>query len=147
MAFIGWRAAQVEQFVAEARLTVRSQAPGKLLTAAVYGKYPSCIDAVGQDWEAWLRSSLVDYVMPMNYTENIETFRQFVTEQTRDKNQAKRIIPGIGVTAAESRLNAVQTIDQIKVLREVGCPGFALFDLSTTLQQEILPILRLGATE
>jgi hypothetical protein len=37
-------------------------------------------------------------------------------------------------------------IDQIQAARRAGCPGFALFDLDTTLRQEILPVLRMGAT-
>ena len=143
-AFMRWRAAQVDQFVGDARLALRAAAPGKLLTAAVYGKYPSCVDAVGQDWEAWLRNRVVDYVMPMNYTENMDLFCSLLAEQTRNQTQARRIIAGIGVTAAESRLDPVQVIDQIQAARNAGCPGFALFDLDTTLQQETLPILRLG---
>lgn len=146
-AFMRWRTAQIDHFVGDARLALRAHAPGKLLTAAVYGKYPSCVDAVGQDWEAWLRNGVVDYVMPMNYTEDLDTFRGFVAAQTRDKMQARRVIPGIGVTAAESRLDVVQVIDQIGASRDAGCPGFALFDLSTTLQQEVLPVLRLGVME
>lgn len=143
-AFMRWRAAQIDQFVGDARLTMRTTAPGKLLTAAVYGKYPSCVDAVGQDWEAWLRNRVVDYVMPMNYTENMALFNGLLADQTRNSAQARRIIAGIGVTAAESRLDPIQVIDQIQAARNAGCPGFALFDLSTTLQQETLPILRLG---
>ena len=146
-AFIRWRAAQIDRFVGDARLAVRAHAPGKLLTAAVYGKYPSCVDAVGQDWEAWLRNGVVDYAMPMNYTESLDTFRGLVAAQTRGPAQARRVIPGIGVTAAESRLDPVQVIDQIRALRAAGCPGFALFDLDTTLQQEVLPMLRLGVME
>ncbi len=147
VAFMRWRAEQVSRFVGDARLVMRAQAPGKLLTAAVFGKYPSCVDAVGQDWELWLRNGLLDYVMPMNYTESLDAFTGFVTEQTRNPAQARRIIPGIGVTAAESRLDPIQVIDQIQALRRAGCPGFALFDLDATLQQEILPVLRLGVME
>jgi len=146
-AFMRWRAGQVERFVGDARRALRAHAPGKWLTAAVYGKYPSCVEAVGQDWEAWLRNGLVDYVMPMNYTESLEAFKGWVADQTRQPAQARRILPGIGVTAAESRLDPIQVMDQIQALRQAGCPGFALFDLDTTLQQEILPALRLGVME
>jgi len=37
-------------------------------------------------------------------------------------------------------------VDQIAAVREAGCPGFALFDLDTYLEQEILPVLRVGMT-
>jgi uncharacterized lipoprotein YddW (UPF0748 family) len=144
--FMRWRAAQVADFVAAVRLRLRSEAPGKMLTAAVFGKYPSCVDAVGQDWHAWVEHGWVDYVLPMNYTENNAVFSQWVGEQTAKRAIQRRVLPGIGVTAAESRLAPAQVIDQIQVVRRSGAPGFALFDLDATLEKQILPVLRLGVT-
>ena len=144
--FVRWRAEQVSDFVQAAHKTMKRDAPGKLLTAAVFGKYPSCLDAVGQDWESWINIGLVDYVTPMNYTEDMGKFNEWLGQQTRTRKQALKVVPGIGVTAAESRLDAVQVIQQIEAARRAGCPGFALFDLDTTLRQEILPVLRMGAT-
>ena len=145
-AFFAWRVKQVSDFVQAVRRTVRKHAKGKILSAAVFGKYPSCLEAVGQDWESWINIGLVNYVTPMNYTENPAVFNEWLAAQTKTRKQALAVIPGIGVTAAESRLDSMQVIDQIKAVREAGCPGFALFDLDTTLRQEILPILRLGMT-
>ncbi len=125
---------------------IKRDAPGKLLTAAVFGKYPSCLDAVGQDWESWTNIGLVDYVVPMNYTEDLAKYNEWLGQQTRTRKQALKIVAGIGVTAAESRLDVAQVIDQIQASRRAGCPGFALFDLDTTLRQEILPVLRMGVT-
>jgi uncharacterized lipoprotein YddW (UPF0748 family) len=144
--FAGWRAQNVSFFINSARRTMNRDAPGKLLTAAVFGKYPSCLAAVGQDWESWLNINLIDYVTPMNYTENIASFNEWVTDQCKSRDQRLRVVPGIGVTANESRLDASQVIDQINAVRRAGAPGFALFDLDTTLRQEILPVLRMGMT-
>lgn len=144
--FLRWRADQVTDFVQTARRTMKREAQGKLLTAAVFGKYPSCVDSVGQDWELWLRLGLLDYVAPMNYTEDMTKFNEWLSMQTRSRKQAMKIISGIGVTAAESRLTPVEVIDQINAGRKAGAAGFALFDLDTSLRQEVLPVLRLGIT-
>jgi len=144
--FLRWRADRVSDFVQDAHRAMKRDARGKLLTAAVFGKYPSCMDAVGQDWESWIEIGLVDYVTPMNYTEDLSKFNEWLSQQSRTRKLAMRVVPGIGVTAAESRLDAAQVLDQIRAVRRAGCPGFALFDLDTTLRQEILPILRMGAT-
>lgn len=144
--FVRWRCAQVTDLVSDVRSMLRKEAQEKLLSAAVYGKYPSCADAVGQDWEAWLRTGLVDYLLPMNYTENPAKFQELVSSQTRARWLRKHMLPGIGVTAAESRLNPWQVIDQIRIVREAGCPGFALFDLDTYLEQNVLPVLKVGVT-
>jgi uncharacterized lipoprotein YddW (UPF0748 family) len=144
--FAGWRVNHKSQFVNSARRIINRDAPGKLLTAAVFGKYPSCMAAVAQDWESWLNIKLVDYVTPMNYTGSLANFNGWLKDQSRTRSQRLRVVPGIGVTANESRLNAADVIDQINAVRRSGCPGFALFDLDTTLRQEILPVLRMGMT-
>lgn len=144
--FMRWRADNVSDFVQTARRTLKGEAQGKLLTAAVFGKYPSCVDSVGQDWELWVRLGLVDYVAPMNYTEDMAKFNEWLSMQTRSRKQAMKIISGLGVTAAESRLTPIEIIDQINAGRKAGAAGFALFDLDTTLRQEVMPVLRLGIT-
>jgi uncharacterized lipoprotein YddW (UPF0748 family) len=144
--FMRWRTDNVSDFVQTARRTLKSEAQGKLLTAAVFGKYPSCVDSVGQDWELWLRLGLVDYVAPMNYTEDMAKFNEWLSMQTRSRKQAMKIISGLGVTAAESWLTSIEIIDQINAGRKAGVAGFALFDLDTTLRQEVMPVLRLGIT-
>ncbi len=144
--FASWRAKNISMFVSAARRTLRRDAPGTLLSTAVFGKYPSCFAAVGQDWVSWLDIDLVDYVTPMNYTSDLNAFSSWVEQQSVKRAHRLRVVPGIGVTANESRLNAAQVIDQINITRQAGCAGFALFDLDTTLRQEILPVLRMGAT-
>ena len=132
----------VSGFVAEARRRVKRP---KWLTAAVYGKYPACVTSVGQDWRGWLDMNLVDYVVPMDYTESQAKFLELLAMQAMKRSHARRTIVGIGVTANESRLDARQVIDQIVMTRRFGFAGNALFDLDATLESRILPFLRLGA--
>ena len=143
---VRWRTAQVTALVADIRAMQRRRAPRKLVTAAVLGKYPTCVESVGQDWMAWLECGYVDYVYPMNYTESQAKYAEFLAVQLKKRNIATRVVGGIGVTAAESRLEADQVIDQINALRAGRAAGFALFDLDTTLSKDILPVLRLGIT-
>ncbi len=144
---VRWRAAQVTALVADIRAMQRRRAPGKLVTAAVLGKYPTCVESVGQDWMAWLECGYIDYAYPMNYTEDMSKYAELLAVQLRKRNIATRVVGGIGVTAAESRLEADDVIDQINVLRAGRAAGFALFDLDTTLIKDILPVLRLGITD
>ena len=134
-------ASHVSRFVAEARRRVKRP---KWLTAAVYGKYPQCVGSVGQDWVGWLDMNLVDYVVPMDYTESPKTFAELLAQHAMTKSRARRTIAGIGVTANESRLDAGQVIEQIKLSRRFDMAGNALFDLDTTLEKRILPYLRMG---
>ena len=131
----------VSQFVAEARRHVKRP---KWLTAAVYGKYPNCINTVGQDWDSWLNMNVVDYVVPMDYTEDNAKFTSLLAQHAAVRTHANRTIAGIGVTANESRLDARKVIDQINLTRRYGLAGVSLFDLDTTLEKQILPYLKLG---
>lgn len=141
-----WRSAEITAFVRKVSDAVREIDPSVQLSAAVYRRYPSCRDSVGQDWAAWVKEGIVDFVCPMNYTEDEETFRAETAAQLGLPRAAGRIVPGIGVSASESQLSADQVIRQIRVARDAGAPGYVLFDLSRTLCEEILPILRMGIT-
>lgn len=142
-AFRRWRAESIDGFVRDCRSAMRKRAPGVQLSAAVYGKYPSCVQGVGQDWARWVREGWVDFVCPMNYSTDLGLFSRYVGEQSRLVDP-RRVWPGIGFSAAESRLSPVQMLDQARVSREAGMQGFAIFDLNRRLELEALPALRLG---
>ena len=131
----------VTQFVAEARRRVKRP---RWLTTAVYAKYPRCIETVGQDWVKWLNFDLVDYVVPMDYTESTSQFESFLRQHAAPTKNARRTIAGIGVTASESKLTASQVVEQIRLVRKYGLAGQSLFDLDVTLEQKVLPVLRKG---
>ena len=131
----------ISRFVMEARRrTIRP----RWLTAAVLGKYPACVASVGQDWSSWLNMNIIDYAVPMDYTESLSTFGSYLQQHSAVRAHARRTIAGIGVTANESRLDARQVIDQIRLARNHGLAGVALFDLDATLEKQILPYLRQG---
>jgi uncharacterized lipoprotein YddW (UPF0748 family) len=141
-----WRCAQITRLVRDVSALARQIDPRIQISAAVYGKYPSCVDSVGQDWAEWMRAGYVDFVCPMNYTEDTRKFDELVRAQLDLPSANGKIFPGIGVTATESQLDSAQVIDQVNALRKAGAKGFALFDLNRTLESDILPVLRSGLT-
>jgi uncharacterized lipoprotein YddW (UPF0748 family) len=141
-----WRTDGITSFVRSARDLLRSINPKVRLSAAVWGGYPDTIDSIGQDWGAWLREGLVDFVCPMDYTEDTFRFAAQVNRQLALPRAAGHVYPGLGVTSAESQLPADKVIEQIASLRRAGAAGFMLFDMSHTLREETFPALRLGAT-
>ena len=134
-------AAIVSRFVASAKLHVKRPL---WFTTAVLGKYPACVASVGQDWVGWLGSNTVDYVVPMDYTEDSTRFEEYLQQHAALKTHARKTIAGIGVTANESRLSALQVINQLRLVRKYNLAGVALFDLDTTLEKQILPYLKMG---
>ncbi len=141
-----WRCRQITALVSSARKAIDTIRPGTKLSAAVFGKYPSCREAVAQDWPIWLQRGYVDFVMPMNYFSDNKRFMQMTLSQMKLPAVANAIVPGIGVTSKDCRLDAAQTVEQIRILRDLNARGFVLFDLNTTLEKEILPVLGAGTT-
>lgn len=142
-----WRAAEITSFVRQVRTLVHTLRPEARLSAAVYGNYPGCADSVGQDWAVWARENLVDFICPMNYTEDAARFSTLTRQQLAQTAGTRcDLYPGLGITAAQSQLTPDLVIEQIRVLRELGAPGFMLFELGPTLQEQTLPVLHRGIT-
>jgi len=144
--FRTWRAKQISDFVWRVRNELRSINPSIKLSAAVFRGYPSCRDSVGQDWVEWLKHGYVDFVCPMTYTKDLSNFKAETAQHLSFPGAKNRIVPGLGVTAGDSQLAPDEVIAQVQSLRELGAPGFVLFDLGPTLQNRTLPILRMGLT-
>ena len=144
--YADFRRRTIAQFVEDVGALRRRFRPKAELSAAVYGTYPSCADSVAQDWAEWLRLDTVDFVCPMNYFNETAEFSRYLQKQLALPRTSGRILPGIGVTAHESRLDAVGTIEQIQTARRAGASGFVLYAMNDVLRQEILPVLRLGTT-
>jgi uncharacterized lipoprotein YddW (UPF0748 family) len=145
-AYRDWRRGRITTFVAAVRETVRQVNPALKLSAAVYPGYPGCRDSIAQDWGEWLRTGLLDFACPMNYSADTGQAVGWYRKQAAHPGVRGRLYPGIGVTANESRLSAVDTIEQIGALRREGAGGFVLFDLNRTLEKDILPYMRMGLT-
>ncbi|HMP88846.1 MAG TPA: family 10 glycosylhydrolase [Kiritimatiellia bacterium] len=145
--FIKWRADVITDFVRQAGQTIRQAKPKVKLSTAVWGGYPDVISSIGQDWGAWLRAGLVDFITPMNYANELSRFNSLLEKQLALPGARGRIYPGIGVTANESQLRGDQVIEQVLASRRMGAGGFVLFDLSQTIVDDTLPALRMGTTK
>jgi uncharacterized lipoprotein YddW (UPF0748 family) len=141
-----WRASVITDFVREASQRIKAARPGIQVSAAVWGGYPDTIPSIGQDWAVWLKEGYVDFVCPMNYTEDAFRFSALVQKQMALPGARGRVFPGIGITASESQLRPDEVVEQIATLRRLNATGFVLYDLSQTLRQDVLPVLRQGVT-
>lgn len=141
-----WRRARITTFVAAARDAVRCINPDMKVSAAVYPGYPGCRDSIAQDWGEWVRTGLLDFACPMNYSEDTAKISEWYRKQAAYPGVRGHLYPGVGVTSTESRLSAADTIEQVSALRREGAGGFVLFELNPTLGTDILPYLRMGLT-
>ncbi len=143
-AYTDWRVQQITRLVRLIHKRVRAIRPEVKISAAVFGGYPSCVTSIGQDWIAWAKAGYIDFVCPMNYTEDDTYFTDLLENQLALMPKDVAIYPGIGATASNSLLKADAVIGQIHLARFLGASGWAIFDYSINISNTILPAIQVG---
>ncbi len=132
--FIAFRAQSLTSWVSELRAELKKKHPATVLSAAVYSN-PASGQTVGQDWPAWVRGGIVDFVSPMVYTEDGTAFAAYLARCVGALDDpASTLVPGIGVTADESQLDAAGVATQINACRALNLRGFAFFAHNASLE-------------
>ncbi len=140
-----WRCRQITDLVTAVHREGKKLRPELKISAAVFGSYPGCRESVAQDWPAWIKAGLLDFVCPMDYTNSDTTFCNLVTNQLRLVGKQIPVYPGIGATASNSRLSADRVAGQIHHARRLGAGGFTVFNFSEGTASDIIPGVGLGA--
>ncbi|HID56501.1 TPA: hypothetical protein EYP37_08215 [Candidatus Poribacteria bacterium] len=139
-----WRREQITRLVREVSRKAREINPKIKISAAVFKDYPRCRDTVGQDWKAWIEAGYLDFVCPMNYTDDDGHFADLVRNQIKIVGGRIPLYPGVGASAPG--LEAEQVARQIHLARKLGADGFTIFNYDLRLAEQILPALRKGVT-
>lgn len=106
------------------------------VSAAVFRDPLADPDSVGQDWGAWCRVGLLDFVCPMTYEDDFDWFCRKLDKEARQVSGRVPQYPGIGlgVWTRDGR-DVARFCDQVRYVREIGRGGFAVFDLNWKLEQ------------
>ena len=139
-----WRSQQITRLVRLLRKRLREANPDIKLSAAVFGGYPACVTSIGQDWIAWANAGYIDFVCPMNYTEDTSYFTELLADQLALMPKGVAIYPGIGATATNSLLVPDAVVEQIYLSRFLGASGWTIFDYSLDISETVLPALGMG---
>ena len=142
--YIEWRTQQITRLVRLLHKQVREVDPDIKISTAVFGGYPACVTSIGQDWIAWAKAGYINFVCPMNYTENTDYFMELLTNQLALMPKGVAIYPGIGATASNSLLRPDAVVEQIYLSRYLGATGWAIFDYSLDISETVLPALAMG---
>ncbi len=141
-----WRCQQISRLVQGVSESVHVLKPSLKVSAAVFSRYPSCRDTIGQDWVSWIDNGYLDFICPMDYTEDYELFVNLVDEQMSYAAGRIPLYPGIGAGASNSILSPDQVIMQILATRAAGTGGFVIFVYNVGLAGTCLPALGMGLT-
>lgn len=138
--YADWRCDQITRLVKAVHDKAKELRPEIEISAAVFGAYPSCRASVAQDWPQWIKAGYLDFVCPMDYTQNDEAFADLVSNQLRLVEGRIPVYPGIG----QWRLTDDRTVGQIDIARQLGAPGFTIFNLDSESIESAVPAIGLG---
>lgn len=145
-AYIDWRVQQITRLVRLIHKRTKAIKPDIRISTAVFGGYPSCVTSIGQDWIAWAKAGYIDFVCPMNYTEDSKYFTDLLENQLDLMPKNVAIYPGIGATATNSLLTPDAVVGQIHLSRFLGASGWTIFDYSSNISRTVLPALQMGVS-
>lgn len=135
-----WRCQQITRLVEAVHQEAKKIRPEVKISAAVFGSYPGCRDAIGQDWVAWLEAGLLDFICPMDYTTSDLEFQNLVRNQLQRVAGRIPLYPGIGAW----RLSPDRTVGQVYLARQLGTQGFTIFNLDEQSIHSHIPALGVG---
>ncbi len=140
-AYLQFRRDNITQLVAAVSEQARKVRPGIRISAAVFPDWNRARDDVGQDWKLWVEKGYLDFVCPMQYTDNGALFEAKTKQSAGWVGGSVPLMPGIGATLG---LAPDGTLQQVLIARKQAA-GFVLFNYDRTLLDH-LDFLRLGAT-
>ncbi|MFQ5810916.1 MAG: glycoside hydrolase family 10 protein, partial [Armatimonadota bacterium] len=142
-----FRCSRITKLVAAVSREARAVRPDIVISAAVFRGWPRPYTTVGQNWKLWVEEGYLDFISPMNYTNDLELF---VERTMSDSGAVANRIPlsmGIGATSSSSQMQwAAELVEQALASRELGCDGFTIFCYGDALNDAILPGMRTGLT-
>lgn len=144
--FQDWRRQQITNLVSWVYQDVKAIKPQVQVSAAVFSRYPSCRESVGQDWVEWINEGIVDFLCPMDYTEDFDYFENIVGGQLAFAENRIPIYPGIGASSSSSTMGPDGVIVQIQTTRDLQTGGFIIFNYDRDLAESTLPALGMGVT-
>lgn len=138
-----WRCQQITQLVQAVAREAKQLRPDIRISAAVFSDYPACRESVGQDWVSWVKAGYLDFICPMDYTEDDRRFERLVKTQLEQIGGRIPMYPGIGAYRLDG---PDRVVGQIALARQLGTQGFTIFDLNQHSPQTIFPAVKAGAT-
>ena len=107
-----WRSEQVTQLLRDIRAMVDECRPGLVLSAAVGSEPAQALAAHHQDVDAWIDEDLLDLILPMNYTSDLERFEERL-ERWEARSLATPVVMGLMLSGdAELRRMELQRAAQ-----------------------------------
>ncbi len=141
--YLAFRREQINAVVKEVSERAHKLKPGMKVSAAVFGEWAASRISIGQDSKLWVDEGWLDFVCPMDYTNDTGYLRKLTEAQVKAVSGKCPLYIGVGAWRHES----VATLaDQIQSARSLGADGFVLFSYEAGKTQEFISATGEGMT-
>lgn len=138
-----FRQQQITETVRMVSSAIRQANPRAKISAAVFRDWEHDSVAVGQDWVTWAKKGYVDFLCPMDYTDDVAQLDRWVVDQVKRAGQYVPICAGLGLASARAKMKTPEDLAvQIDVARQAGARGFVLFCWYPGCDEKIVAPLR-----
>jgi uncharacterized lipoprotein YddW (UPF0748 family) len=118
-----WKREQITHFIKEAHKITKRR--GKKLSVAVVADYANAMGATFQDWPTWIKEGYVDFVVPMNYSSDMELVARRSRKLVSMVKDHNRVVMGLGAYKVLEKPR--QLLKQINDCLKTGAGGIVLF--------------------
>ena len=126
--YTAFRQAQITETVRMVSEAIRRAKPNVRISAAVFRDYATDSVAVGQDWVTWAEEGYIDFLCPMDYTEDPTKLDGWVRDQVALVGDKIPVCAGLGLASSSSAMETPEDMAlQIDIARQAGAKGFVLF--------------------
>ena len=139
--WIKWNAEQVTSLVREIKDIINKSGKDVVLGVDVFPDGETAKVLIGQDWELWAKEGLVDIICPMQYTNDLDVFRESVKRAVNAANRNCLVYPGIGIRSSHNTNTPEGVVQEVIIAREEGADGVVFF-FGSSLTDEFMDKLK-----
>jgi|WetSurMetagenome_2_1015567.scaffolds.fasta_scaffold03427_2 uncharacterized lipoprotein YddW (UPF0748 family) len=139
--WIKWNSKQVTTLVTDIRHMIKESGKPVLLGADVFPDMETADVLIGQNWEEWISTGLVDFVCPMTYTNNTQLFRDYIRKAITVAGNKCKVYPGIGVHTAHNDITKDLIVKEVEITREEKANGMVFFS-GYSFNKEMMDVLK-----
>ena len=122
----GWKKEQLTNFLVDIRALVSSAPGSKELSVAVIPEVSSAVRHAHQDWPTWVKRGIVDVVVPMSYTRNLQVFKRRSRQAMGScADSSSKVLMGLGTWLMLDDHGMLRS--QLAQVRKSGANGAVLF--------------------
>ena len=139
--WIKWNANHVTTLVREIKEIIDNSGKDVVLGVDVFPDGETAKVLIGQDWELWAKGGLVDIICPMQYTNDLDVFRESVKRAVNAANRNCLVYPGIGIRSSHNTNTPEGVVQEVIIAREEGADGVVFF-FGSSLTDEFMDKLK-----